>query len=94
MQVSRSTVNVLATLVLFASANASGNPKAIDPPPRAAGPVKAHVAKSLPKPSDKLGSQTDVPNTYFGVSGSGGSLLVGLLLGPLGKQTRKLETPK
>jgi hypothetical protein len=92
MQISRPTVNVVATLVLFAFANASANPKAIDPPLRAAGPVKAHVAKSLPKPHDKLGSQTDVPNTYFGVSGSGGSLLAGLLLGPLGVLVNQANT--
>lgn len=70
--------------LLVACLGVNAAPQPIEPPPLGTEPIKAQIAMSLPKLSDKLGSQTDVPNTYFGVSGSGGSLITGLLLGPLG----------
>lgn len=84
MPTARSASTALAALCLLACATAWAAPQPIEPPPRNAGPVKAQISKSLPKAGDKFGAQTDIPNTYFGVSGSGGNLLTGLLLGPLG----------
>jgi hypothetical protein len=77
-------ITILAASILLTSIGARAAPQPIEPPARTPGPVKAHIAVALPTPSDKFGSQTDVPNSYFGVSGSGGGLLIGLLLGPLG----------
>lgn len=84
MPASHRTSIAFAALLFLVSLSAKAGPQPIDPPPGIAKPIKAQIAPSLPKLSDKLGSQTDVPNTYFGVSGSGGNLLTGLLLGPLG----------
>jgi hypothetical protein len=77
-------IAVLVASILLTSIDAKATPQPIEPPARSPGPVKAHIAIALPTLGDKFGSQTDVPNSYFGVAGSGGGLLVGLLLGPLG----------
>ena len=58
--------------------------KPIGPPPNGSLPVRAYISPRLPTLTEKFGSATDIPNTYFGISGASGSLLVGLLLGPIG----------
>ena len=58
--------------------------KPVGPPPNGSLPVRTHISPGLPTLTEKFGSATDIPNTYFGISGARGSLLVGLLPGRIG----------
>jgi hypothetical protein len=55
----------------------------ISAPPNSPAPIRAHISLRLPTLQEKFGAATDLPNSYFGVSGAQGSVILGLF-GPLG----------
>ena len=77
-------IRALAVCLIFVTSALNAAPNTLDPPQINPEPVKIYISPKLPTFSDKFGAQTDIPNSYFGVSSGGGSLALGVILGAVG----------